>query len=62
MINTEFNGTTIKYSDDIYIECNYDEDYYTYTFDVHHKDGCLHNYCILEQAHQVAMGFLNGKT
>ena len=60
MNNVKFNGTTIQYSEDVYINCHFDEDDCSYTFDVFHKDGAEYNYCILEQAHRVAMGFLNG--
>lgn len=60
-MNVQFDSETIRYSDDVYIECSYYDDDYSYTFDVFHKDGCERNYCLLHQAHARALAFIEQK-
>lgn len=59
MSEVKFDGNIIRYSDNLYIECIYDDYFSSYAFDIYYNDVCEESsYCILEQAHKRALEYL----
>lgn len=59
MNEVKFDGNVIRYSDNLYIECIYDEYFSEYAFDIYNNGVCDElSYCILEQAHKRALEYL----